>query len=325
MIVDEARIQVKAGDGGKGGVYFNRNQMELGPAGGNGGRGGTIFFQGVSDLGALGPYPRKKEFHAQDGENGKAQFVDGKDGENMVLTVPVGTIIKNTTTGETREIIKIGEEFCIAKGGNGGKGNFKFRSPTNTSPQEFGPGTSGEAFDLDLALKFIADVGFVGLPNVGKSTLLNLLTNAKSKVANYHFTTLEPHLGVYYDLILADIPGLIEGASGGRGLGHKFLRHVERTNTLFHFLSAESSDIVHDYETIRGELETFNPALVEKEEVVVISKIDMVDTERLEELRKKASTITDTVYAISMYDDESLEPIKERLRTIMDEKKSTDL
>ncbi|MEK7479387.1 MAG: GTPase, partial [Patescibacteria group bacterium] len=208
MLIDEVKITIHAGSGGKGGVAFNKNRMELGPVGGSGGKGGSIYFEGVSDIGKLQQFRYKKVLAAEDGKDGRSQFRDGADGNNLVLEVPVGTVLTDLETKEQWEITKIGERILLTKGGRGGKGNFLFRSSVNTSPKQFQSGLPGEGKTLFLELKLIADVGLIGLPNAGKSSLLNALTNAKSKVANYAFTTLEPHLGAWYDLILADIPGL---------------------------------------------------------------------------------------------------------------------
>ncbi|MEK9161369.1 MAG: GTPase, partial [Patescibacteria group bacterium] len=224
MLIDDVTIKVSAGHGGKGGVFFNSNKMSLGPTGGRGGNGGNVFIEGISDLGALRQFRYKKEILAKDGENGKRQLNDGTAGEDIILKIPVGTVLHNLDAGKYKEITKVGEKVLIAAGGFGGHGNYHFRSGKNTSPRQFQAGLPGEAFALRMELKLIADVGFIGYPNAGKSSLLNELTAAKSKVANYPFTTLEPSLGVYYDLILADIPGLIEGASAGKGLGIKFHR-----------------------------------------------------------------------------------------------------
>ena len=268
MLIDNVIIKTGGGDGGKGAVAFNKNMMSLGPVGGSGGNGGNVYVEGVADLSALRQFRFKKEFFAENGLNGRGQFCDGNDGEDIILKIPTGTVVKNLTAkiepisaptdGSTIwdefEILKIGERILIAKGGHGGKGNFLFRSPKNTSPVRFQLGLPGEKFEISLELKLIADVGFIGFPNAGKSSLLNELTAAKSKVANYPFTTLEPNLGVYYELILADIPGLIEGASIGKGLGIKFLKHIERTKILFHFISAESENLEKDYQIIRNEL-----------------------------------------------------------------------
>ena len=234
MLIDDVTIKVKAGAGGRGAVAFNNNLMSLGPAGGSGGNGGKIYFEGVSDLNALGQFRYKKEIRSENGENGKGQFRDGADGKDLILKVPVGTVYK--IGRQTIEVLKIGQRILVASGGHGGKGNFQFRSPKLTTPKRFQEGLPVEEFILRLELKLIAVVGLIGLPNAGKSSLLNELTEAKSKVANYAFTTLEPSLGVYYNLILADIPGLIEGASTGKGLGDKFLKHVERAKRLFHLI-----------------------------------------------------------------------------------------
>ncbi|OGZ70227.1 MAG: Obg family GTPase CgtA, partial [Candidatus Staskawiczbacteria bacterium RIFCSPLOWO2_01_FULL_33_9] len=276
MIIDDVKINITAGKGGKGLVVFSKTKMTLGPTGGSGGNGGDIFLQGVSDLGALRQFRFKKDIKAEDGENGRNQLHDGQNAKDSILLVPVGTVCHNITTGKEVEITKIGQLELVAKGGKGGRGNFLFRSATNTSPKQFENGKSGQFFELRLELKMIADVGFIGLPNVGKSSLLNELTNANSKVANYPFTTLNPNLGVYYDLILADIPGLVEGASTGKGLGIKFLRHIERTKVLFHFVSADSKDPVLDYKTVRNELEKYNKLLLEKPEYIFLSKSDTV-------------------------------------------------
>ena len=321
MLIDEAIIKIASGHGGRGGVSFRKVKMALGPNGGNGGKGGNVIFKGVENINALDQFRRKKEFIAEDGQPGRGDFVDGANAEDLILNVPTGTVIHNLTNGSAREIEKIGQEIILTRGGNGGKGNFKFRSSTNTTPKEFQPGLSGEMFDIKLELKLIADVGFVGLPNAGKSTLLNALTNTKAKTANYPFTTLEPNLGAYFELILADIPGIIEGASYGKGLGHKFLRHIERTKTLFHFLSAESEDITKDYKIIKKELEVYNPELIKKTEYLLLTKIDTVNPKTLKTLLTKSEKLNKNVFPISIYDEKSLEPLKKVLNKIADDKK----
>lgn len=321
MLIDDVKIKVRAGNGGRGSAAFNNVKMMLGPTGASGGRGGNVYFEGVSDIGALLQFRYKKELVAENGENGKTQFNDGADGDDIILKIPVGTVIHDLTTGEKNEIIKIGENYLVAKGGRGGKGNFKFRSSRNTSPTEFQEGLAGEEFEFRLELKLIADVGFVGLPNVGKSSLLNKLTNAKSKVANYNFTTIDPNLGVYYELILADIPGLIEGASEGKGLGIKFLRHIERTKTIFHFISAESSSPLKDYQIIRNELGIYNNELLEKEEYIFLSKTDLFLPE---EIKLKILALKPTgkeVIPISVFEPTiNIEKIEKILRKIIKEK-----
>lgn len=320
MLIDEVTIKVKAGNGGKGAVAFNKNKGALGPVGGSGGDGGSVYFEGVSDLNALNQFRYKKELTAENGEDGKGQFNDGRNGQDLVLKMPVGTIIHNLSTGQDVEIIFTGQPVFLARGGKGGKGNFLFRSSVNTTPMEFQEGRLGQEFDLRLELKFIADVGLIGLPNVGKSSLLNRLTKAKSKVANYLFTTLEPNLGVYYELILADIPGLIEGASQGKGLGIKFLRHIERTKTLFHLISAESADPVKDYQIIRNELEAYNKDLLAKKEYVFLSQADMANPAELAPKMQSLKEIGKEALPMSIIDDESMKPIEEILRQIIKEK-----
>jgi GTPase len=193
MLIDDVKIRVMAGSGGKGAVMFNKNMMSLGPTGGNGGNGGSVFIEGISNLSGLNKFRFKKEFKAGDGQNGLSQLCDGKNGDDLILLVPVGTVLHKLETKEDIEITKIGERILIAKGGKGGKGNFHFRSATNTTPKKFKYGKEGESYEVHFELKLIADVGFVGLPNVGKTSLLNELTNSRSKVANYSFTTLEPN------------------------------------------------------------------------------------------------------------------------------------
>lgn len=320
MLIDDVSVRVAAGHGGKGAVAFRKTKMTRGPNGGNGGKGGSVIFEGVANLGALDQFRFKKELLAPNGGPGMGNFVDGPNGKDLILLVPVGTVIHNLVSGIDHEIEKIGQQFTVAVGGYGGKGNYKFRSATNTTPKEFQPGLPGEAYELRLELKLIADVGFIGLPNVGKTTLLNLLTAAKSKVANYPFTTLEPNLGVYYDLILADIPGLIEGASSGKGLGHKFLRHVERTKTFFHFIASDTEDITKDYKIIRKELEIYNPELSKKSEYLVLTKTDNVDPKLLKTLLTKAKKLNKNVVAMSMYDDKSIEEVRKILNKIIEEK-----
>lgn len=318
MLIDDVTIRISAGRGGKGAVAFNKNLMSLGPAGGSGGKGGSVWAEGVSDLSALGQFRYKKEFAADDGQEGRSQFRDGHDGKDLILKLPIGTVVHNLTTGMDIEIERTGADarILLAKGGNGGKGNFLFRSSRNTSPKQSQPGLPGESFEFRLELKFIADVGFVGLPNVGKSSLLNELTNAQSKVANYPFTTLEPHLGVYYGLILADIPGLIEGSSKGKGLGTRFLRHIERTRTIFHFISAESESPATDYKTIRKELGTYNKALLKKPEHLFLTKSDAAPAADIRKKLAALKKIDRNTIAISILDDGSIAKVKNILNDI---------
>lgn len=322
MLIDEVTIRVSGGKGGDGCVAFNKNLMSLGPVGARGGNGGSVYFEGVSDLSALSQFRYKKEIKANEGAAGRGQFMDGAEAPDVTLKVPVGTVIQNLTRSTKQEITRVGEKILIAKGGRGGRGNFHFRSPINTTPMKFEYGRKGESFTLKLEMKMIADVGLVGLPNVGKSSLLNELTKAKSKVANYHFTTLEPYLGDYYGLIIADIPGLIEGASSGKGLGDKFLRHVERTKVLFHLISADSADPVLDYEVIRKELELYNKKLLEKPEYVFLSKSDEIKEKDLKEKIKNLKKKKLAVVPLSIIDSESLEAVKKILNQLNKEKQS---
>ncbi|MFH0854405.1 MAG: GTPase ObgE [bacterium] len=313
MLIDDVTIKLFAGHGGKGDISFSSAKNTKGPTGGSGGEGADIYFEGVADLSALQQFHFKKEIFAKNGGNGQPRLKDGEAGQCLVLKIPLGTVIHNLENGTEREILNIGEKILAAKGGKGGKGNFLFRSSKNTTPTQCQPGLPGENIAVRLELKYIADVGFIGLPNVGKSSLLNELTNAKNKVANYPFTTLEPNLGAYYSLILADIPGLIEGASIGKGLGIKFLRHIERTKVLFHFISADSENPTRDYKIIRKELGGYNKELLKKKEYIFLTKVDLIDERKLKKICEELKKISSSITPLSIYSDESLEGIKKIL------------
>ncbi len=316
MLTDDISIQVAAGDGGKGRVAFNTNLKAHGPAGASGGRGGSIYAEGVADIGALRQFRFKKEFKAENGGMGGQQFRDGKTGADLILKIPVGTVVHNLTNGGTAEVQKIGERVLLAAGGIGGRGNFHFRSAGNTTPLQSQGGRPGEVFDLRLELKLIADVGFIGLPNAGKSSMLNALTNAQSKVGNYPFTTLEPHLGAYYELILADIPGLIEGSSTGRGLGIKFLRHIQRTRVLFHFVSSESPDPQNDYQVVRKELGAYHKELLEKPEYLFLTKSDLAETASLAKKLAALKKMNRHAIAVSVKDPASIKKVQAILNKV---------
>ncbi len=321
MIIDDVKITVSAGNGGNGLALFSRVKFAKGPTGGNGGKGGDVYIEGVSDLSALRQFRFKKDCRAKNGEIGRQGPRDGAKAEDLTLFVPVGTVCHNLYNQKDIEITKIGQRELIAKGGRGGRGNWFFRSSTNTSPMQYEQGSQGESFEIRLELKLIADVGLIGLPNVGKSSLLNELTNANSMVANYPFTTLEPNLGVYYDLVLADIPGLISGASTGKGLGDKFLRHIERTEVLFHLVPADSDDPIKDYKSIRAELGAYNKLLLKKLEYVFISKSDAVATTIISKIKADFKKIKKSVLPISVIDPESIDSVKNILDDLIVDKK----
>ena len=318
MLTDEVKIKVRAGRGGDGVVAFDKVMMSLGPTGGRGGNGGNVKFIGVADIFALNKYKHQKDHHAQDGEKGKLGRADGAEGKDLELIVPIGTVVTNLNKNKSFEITKVGEEVVAARGGIGGRGNFYFRSPENTSPKEFEEGKVGEEFEFSLELRLIADIGLVGLPSAGKSSLLNELTAANVKVGAYHFTTLEPNLGALDKLIIADIPGLIEGASTGRGLGIKFLRHIQRTKILVHCLSLESDNLLKDYKTIREELGKYNSELLEKEEIILLTKSDLISGEELKKQVKKITSKTKReVLPISIHNFEQIEAFKKKLLKVL--------
>lgn len=315
MIVDEIKISLEAGRGGNGIVTFDHTKGSQGPSGGKGGRGGSIYFKGVSDLTILYKYRKKDHYEAEDGFIGKSSKATGHDGQDLILPVPIGSVITNLDTKKTQEIIQVDQKLLAVSGGIGGRGNFYFRSPINITPTEAEKGKPGEKFNFFIELRLIADVGLIGLPNVGKSSLLNKLTKAQAKVANYHFTTLEPNLGTIGSIILADIPGLIEGASQGRGLGIKFLKHIQRTKFLFHCLSLESNNLAKDYKTIRKELSAYNKDLAKKKEILVFTKFDLIEDI---ELKAKLKSFTKKEkLVVSIEDPRSLEKLKKFIQKLI--------
>ena len=286
MFVDTAKIKIKAGDGGDGAVSFHREKYVAagGPDGGDGGRGGNIVFVADSNLSTLADFRYKRKYAAKKGENGRGGRCRGKNAEDLVIRVPVGTVVKEENSGRILADVSGDEPYIVAKGGKGGWGNPHFATPVRQVPRFAKPGLPGEEFDVVLELKLLADVGLVGFPNVGKSTLLSRVTNAQPKIANYHFTTLNPNLGVV-DLegangfVIADIPGLIEGASEGIGLGHEFLRHIERTKMMIHVVDAagsEGRDPVDDIHKINAELHAYNAEIASRPQVIAANKIDLI-------------------------------------------------
>lgn len=306
--VDELTIHISAGKGGDG-VYRMRHEKGkefAGPSGGDGGKGGSVYVVGSRDLGLLYKYRHEKEFRAQDGEAGKKDSLHGANGDDLTIKLPVGTILKNLTTGKSIQILTENEPILILKGGDGGFGNEHFKSSIVQAPTRTTPGYPAEEADFYIELQLLVDVGFAGFPNAGKSSLLNVLTNASAKVGAYEFTTLEPNLGAFHGYILADIPGLIEGASEGKGLGHKFLRHINRTKMVAHLISLENEDVLEAYKTIRHELETYSDELAKKDEIIILTKTDMVDEETQKVAVKKLAKLKKPVYTMSIYDDASI-------------------
>ena len=287
MIIDYAKIFVKAGDGGDGAVAFRREKFvpKGGPAGGNGGNGGSIIFVADENLSTLLDFKYKRKIVAEDGAKGGNSLKDGKTGKDVVIKVPPGTIIKNSETEEVIiDIEEIGREVVFLKGGHGGKGNSNFATSTNQTPRYAQPGKDGKGMEIILELKLIADVGLVGFPNAGKSTFISVVSAARPKIADYPFTTLEPNLGIvqykdYKSFVIADIPGIIEGAHEGKGLGYKFLKHIERTKILLILIDSTVEDPQQEYEIILNELSKFSELLEDKMKIVAFTKSDLLNEE----------------------------------------------
>ncbi|MBU2947576.1 GTPase ObgE [Zobellia uliginosa] len=290
--VDYVKIYAESGKGGKGSVHLHREKYitKGGPDGGDGGRGGHIILRGNQNLWTLVTFKFKKHFKSGHGGHGSKSRSSGADGEDVYLDVPLGTVVKDPETGEVLfEITDHDEERILAEGGMGGRGNWHFKTSTNQTPRYAQPGIPGQEVEVILELKVLADVGLVGFPNAGKSTLLSVITSAKPKIADYEFTTLKPNLGIveyrdFQSFVMADIPGIIEGAAEGKGLGHYFLRHIERNSTLLFLIPADSTDIGKEYQILLDELRRYNPELLDKERLVAISKSDMLDQELIDEM-----------------------------------------
>ena len=293
--VDYTKIYVSSGKGGKGSTHLHREKFieKGGPDGGDGGRGGHVYLVGNKELWTLFHLKFARHVKAGHGGDGGSDRSTGADGDDKYIEVPLGTVVRDKESNEILfEITEDGEKKIVAKGGKGGLGNWHFRSPTNQTPRYAQPGLPSEEMDIVLELKVLADVGLVGFPNAGKSTLLSVLTSAKPKIADYPFTTLKPNLGIvnyrdYRSFVIADIPGIIEGAAEGKGLGHYFLRHIERNSTLLFLIPADAPDITDEYNILLNELKKYNPEMLDKERVVVISKCDMLDDELRAEIRKE--------------------------------------
>ncbi|HHW19775.1 GTPase ObgE [Thermodesulfovibrio thiophilus] len=321
QFVDYVKIYVKAGDGGRGCVSFRREKYvpRGGPDGGDGGKGGDVIIKASSDLHTLLDYRYKKIYKAERGEHGKGSNMTGRDGEDLIIKVPVGTVIKNMETNKIiADLDEEGKSIVIAKGGRGGLGNAHFATSTNQAPRYAQPGQKGEELWIILELKLLADVGLIGLPNAGKSTLISVISSAKPKIADYPFTTLTPVLGVvkygdHQSFVVADIPGLIEGAHRGTGLGHQFLRHVERTSLLLHLVDVSDfidSDPVENFEKIQKELELYNPSLIKKPLAVAGTKIDLAHkANRLNKLREYCEKKAIDFFAISAVKQEGIDKL----------------
>lgn len=313
--VDEITVHMAAGNGGNGVVRWRHEKGKefAGPSGGDGGNGGNVYVVGSRDLGLLFKYRHQKEFEAERGGDGGRDSLHGRNGDHLTLPLPIGSVVTMLDTGVVHEVLSEDEPICILEGGRGGLGNERYKSSTNRSPQESTPGGKGKESDVHIELKLVVDVGFLGFPNAGKSSLLNELTNATAKIGAYQFTTLEPNLGAFYGYVLADIPGLIEGAADGKGLGHKFLRHVSRTKMLLHLISLENEDVLSAYQTMRKELEHFGNGLPEKDEIILLTKTDLVDDAAVLAAKKKLEKTGKEIYTISVIDDESIKAFRDML------------
>lgn len=313
MFTDEIEITLKAGNGGDGKVSFFPGKRS-GPSGGSGGDGGNLYIKASPHVTNLNNLIGKKLIKSGDGDMGGINGKTGAKGDDFELKLPIGSQLIDTQTSEEFELLLENEKILICKGGKGGKGNAELKSPSNTTPAWAQKGESGQSRHFKIIVKMIADFGLIGLPNAGKSSLLNELTNANVKVADYPFTTLEPNLGVYKGKVLADIPGLIEGAHEGKGLGINFLKHIEKVRLLIHCISTESEDLIKDYQTIVAELENFNPTLSKKKQIILLTKSDLLDIKEIKQkvlLLKKLQLVA---IPVSILDQESLNKVRELIR-----------
>lgn len=317
-LVDELVLEARAGRGGDGVVRWIREHSRPfgGPGGGDGGRGGDVYIKGVRDIGRLYKYKHDTVFRAENGMPGGGTNKAGHDGKDVIIELPIGSFVTIPEQEKSYDVLDE-EPFKILEGGRGGLGNTNFKSSTNRTPEQSTPGKPGEQATLHVELRLIADAGLIGLPNTGKSSLLNALTNAKAKIGNYQFTTLEPNLGALYGFVLADIPGLIEGASSGKGLGVKFLKHIQRTKMLVHCISLENESIQDVRNTVLTELKQFNPELLEKQEIVVLTKSDMVDADTLKKQQKIAAKWGKPMFVVSVLDDAAVKELSDGLIALL--------
>ena len=316
--IDEISFHAKAGNGGLGVVRWRheKGKEKAGASGGNAGPGGDIYVKAVRDINILARHKSVKRFEAGKGEDGKSASKHGKAGKDCVIELPIGAIVTNLDSERAVELLEEGQTSKILHGGRGGLGNEHFKASTNVRPGQSTAGWPGEEADFKVELNLIADAGLIGLPNAGKSSLLNSLTHSHAKVASYAFTTLDPNLGALPGgYILADIPGLIEGASEGKGLGHKFLRHVKRTKLLLHLVSLENEDMLGAYSTVRKELEKYGEGLTEKPEIVILTKTDLADKEAVKEARDLLKKIKIKTFEVSVLDDAAIRKLSKQIIT----------
>jgi len=320
MLIDNVTLLVKAGNGGNGSASLLHNGLTFkgGPDGGNGGNGGNIYIQGSTNINDLREFRFKKKIRAEDGTAGGRQKLFGKNAPHVTILVPLGTSVTDTKLERAYEVIDTRRLLLVAKGGKGGRGNTMFKSATNQTPEYAEYGKPGEEKKLLLELRLIAEIGLIGLPNAGKSSLLSVLTNATPKIADYPFTTLEPNIGMLGTHPIADIPGLIEGAAHGRGLGAKFLKHIEKTKILIHCIELTENNVEERYRTVRHEFENFNKTLLEKPEIILLTKTDLVDEKTIKKNKKLFEKRGKQVLTCSLYDQESVDILRKTLEHIVE-------